>query len=82
MDWIVGGTHPLAGHYYSKAEFLAHTFSAGRDLELNPSQHVERLNYLIFPYVELDGKAYPNVANAFSFNDVIKTSRRSASRSL
>ena len=26
VDWIVEGTHPLAGHYYSKAEFQAHTF--------------------------------------------------------
>jgi ketosteroid isomerase-like protein len=26
VDWTVEGTHPLAGHYHSKAEFLAHTF--------------------------------------------------------
>ena len=26
VDWIVEGTHPLAGHYLSKADFLAHTF--------------------------------------------------------
>ncbi|HEY6304701.1 MAG TPA: hypothetical protein VIX14_16705 [Terriglobales bacterium] len=26
VDWIVEGTHPLAGHYLNKAEFLAHTF--------------------------------------------------------
>jgi len=26
VDWIVEGTHPLAGHYHTKAEFLAHTF--------------------------------------------------------
>ena len=26
VDWIVEGTHPLAGHYHSKANFLAHTF--------------------------------------------------------
>ena len=26
VDWIVEGTHPLAGHYHSKAGFLAHTF--------------------------------------------------------
>jgi transglutaminase-like putative cysteine protease len=45
-------------------------FTVGRDLELSPKQHGERLNYLIFPYVELDGQPYPNVANAFSFNDV------------
>ncbi len=26
VDWIVEGTHPLAGHYHSKTDFLAHTF--------------------------------------------------------
>ena len=26
VDWIVEGTHPLAGHYHSKAAFLTHTF--------------------------------------------------------
>ena len=45
-------------------------FTMGRDLELAPKQHEERLNYFVFPYVELDRKAYPNVDNAFSFSDV------------
>jgi uncharacterized protein len=26
VDWIVEGHHPLAGHYYSKSDFLAATF--------------------------------------------------------
>lgn len=26
VDWIVEGTHPLAGHYRSKADFIAGTF--------------------------------------------------------
>jgi hypothetical protein len=26
VDWTVEGTHPLAGHYRSKADFVAHTF--------------------------------------------------------
>ena len=30
VDWIVEGTHPLAGHYHSKADFLAHTFESWR----------------------------------------------------
>jgi transglutaminase-like putative cysteine protease len=48
-------------------------FSVGRDLQLNPAQHGDRVNYLIFPYVELGGEPYPNVANAFSFTDVGNT---------
>jgi uncharacterized protein len=27
VDWIVEGTHPLAGHYKSKSNFVAGTFS-------------------------------------------------------
>jgi ketosteroid isomerase-like protein len=26
VDWTVEGTHPLSGHYRSKADFRAHTF--------------------------------------------------------
>jgi len=26
VDWIVEGTHPLAGHYRSKADFVSNTF--------------------------------------------------------
>jgi transglutaminase-like putative cysteine protease len=45
-------------------------FSMGRDIELSPRQHGDRVNYLIFPYVELDGQPYPNIANAISFTDL------------
>ena len=45
-------------------------FTVGRDLELKPAQHDEKLNYFIFPYAEIDGKSYPNIANAFVFSDV------------
>ena len=27
VNWTVMGTHPLAGTYHSKADFLAHTFT-------------------------------------------------------
>ena len=27
VDWIVEGHHPLAGHYYSKSDFIAATFA-------------------------------------------------------
>jgi transglutaminase-like putative cysteine protease len=44
-------------------------FSVGRDLVLSPKQDGEPLNYFVYPYVEVGGKAYPNVSNAFSFTD-------------
>jgi transglutaminase-like putative cysteine protease len=54
-------------------------FSMGRDLRLNPPQDGQPLNYFVYPYVELDGKQYPNVSNAFSFADT-ESATTSASR--
>lgn len=43
VDWIVEGTHPLAGHYHSKAEFLAHTFEKlAKVLPKGAELHVEQ----------------------------------------
>jgi transglutaminase-like putative cysteine protease len=48
-------------------------FTQGRDLKLAPAQDAEPLNYFVYPYVEIAGKAYPNVSIAFSFTDVDST---------
>lgn len=58
-------------------------FTVGRDLELSPKQHGARLNYFIYPYAELNGEEYPNVAINFSFADVDQnaTTRAGAMRS-
>lgn len=45
-------------------------FTTGRDLKLEPAQDGPPLNYLVYPYVEVDGKEYPNVSVSFSFQDV------------
>jgi transglutaminase-like putative cysteine protease len=45
-------------------------FSMGRDLRLSPPQDGKPLNYFVYPYVEVDGREYPNVSLAFSFADV------------
>ncbi|MGA7301896.1 MAG: transglutaminase-like domain-containing protein [Candidatus Sulfotelmatobacter sp.] len=45
-------------------------FSMGRDLRLSPPQQGKPLNYFVYPYVEVDGREYPNVSLAFSFADV------------
>jgi hypothetical protein len=42
-------------------------FSMGRDLQLTPAQDGDRLNYFVYPYVEMDGKTYSNVSLNFSF---------------
>ena len=44
VDWIVMGTHPLAGHYRSKAEFIAGTFAKLQQVLPHGAQlHVEDL---------------------------------------
>ena len=63
--------HPVKKDYF----FGAHDsdrmqFSVGRDLKLTPPQQGEPLNYFVYPYVEVAGKVYSNVAFAFSFADV------------
>ncbi|OAI42280.1 hypothetical protein AYO40_00105 [Planctomycetaceae bacterium SCGC AG-212-D15] len=44
-------------------------FSTGRDLTLMPKQAAGPLNFLIYPYVEVDGKPYDKVKRKFSFKD-------------
>lgn len=42
VDWIVEGTHTLAGHYHSKADFLEHTFEKlAKVLPQGTQLHVE-----------------------------------------
>jgi ketosteroid isomerase-like protein len=44
VDWIVEGTHPLAGHYYSKAAFIEGTFAKlSKVLPRGAQLHVENL---------------------------------------
>ena len=39
VDWTVMGTHPLAGHYLRKADFIAVTFAKlGQVLPQSPSE--------------------------------------------
>jgi ketosteroid isomerase-like protein len=42
VDWIVEGTHPLAGHYFSKKAFIEGTFAKLSQVLPNGAQlHVE-----------------------------------------
>ena len=44
-------------------------FSIGRDLRLDPPQESKSLNYFVYPYVEVDGREFPNESLDFSFAD-------------
>jgi transglutaminase-like putative cysteine protease len=48
-------------------------FTRGRDLVLNPRQQGEPLNYFVYPYAEVDGKAFAGVEKSFSYHDLAQT---------
>jgi transglutaminase-like putative cysteine protease len=45
-------------------------FTRGRDLMLSPKQQGEPLNYFVYPYAEIDGKAFSGVEKGFSYRDL------------
>jgi hypothetical protein len=62
--------HPEKRDYFFGAHDVNRMqFTQGRDLKLKPVQEGAPLNYFVYPYVEIDGKEYPNVSIAFSFAD-------------
>jgi transglutaminase-like putative cysteine protease len=48
-------------------------FTRGRDLILNPKQRGEPLNYFVYPYAEVDGKAFAGVEKSFYYRDIAQT---------
>src|SRR5271155_4264800 len=65
--------HPARHDYYFgnlDADRVA--FTRGRDLVLNPPQAGEPLNYLVYPYVQVDGKplSKAQIKNSFAYSDL------------
>jgi transglutaminase-like putative cysteine protease len=48
-------------------------FTRGRDLALSPRQAGGPLNYFIYPYAEVDGKAHAGVEKSFAYRDLTPT---------
>jgi transglutaminase-like putative cysteine protease len=68
--------HPEKKDYF----FGAHDenrvqLSTGRDLALSPPQAGAPLNYFVYPYVEVDGKAHATVEKTFRYQDQGETAR-------
>ncbi|HEY6417495.1 MAG TPA: transglutaminase domain-containing protein [Candidatus Binataceae bacterium] len=64
--------HPaLHNYYFGHLDADRVAFTMGRDLELKPHQHGEPINFLIYPYVEVDGAplAKSAVKTSFSYSD-------------
>jgi transglutaminase-like putative cysteine protease len=62
--------HPqLRQYYFGHLDADRVAFTMGRDLVLNPRQSGEPVNFLIYPYVEVDGKPLPKeqIKNQFEY---------------
>jgi len=44
--------------------------SKGRDVLLTPRQQGDPLNYFVYPYAEVDGKAYTSIDTSYSYRDL------------
>ena len=74
LDASEGGKNPDRRSYF----FGAHDehrvlFTIGRDIRLSPAQKGEPLNFFVYPYVEVDGRAFEKVQKKFYFRDVKPT---------
>jgi transglutaminase-like putative cysteine protease len=45
-------------------------FSVGRDITLQPQQQGPPLNYFVYPFVEVNGREFNNIALDLSYQDV------------
>ncbi len=62
----------MKDYYFGNLTADRVAFSTGRDLELVPRQDGPPVNFLIYPYVEVEGKPYPadKVQKHFAYRDV------------
>lgn len=72
VDISEANKHPqLREYYFGNLTENRVAFSTGRDLELVPKQDGGPVNFLVYPYVEVDGKVWPQekILKKFSFRD-------------
>jgi transglutaminase-like putative cysteine protease len=68
VDISEADKHPdLKEYYFGNLTENRVTFSTGRDLMLVPPQQGPALNFFVYPYVEVDGKAWPKDQLDLSF---------------
>jgi transglutaminase-like putative cysteine protease len=65
-----GKTPALRDYFFGAHDENRVLFTIGRDIRLEPPQQGEPLNYFIYPYVEVDGRPFPNVEKRFYFRDL------------
>ena len=71
VDISEADKHPeLKEYYFGNLSADRVMFSVGRDLELVPANEAGPVNYLVYPYAEVDGKQHRGFTKAFRFEDV------------
>ncbi|MGC1290539.1 MAG: transglutaminase domain-containing protein [Candidatus Acidiferrales bacterium] len=61
---------PKHDYYFGALDPNRVRFARGRDLTLSPPQAAEAVNYIVYPYAELDGKPFDGLTRGFSFRDL------------
>ena len=71
VDSSEASKHPdKLDYYYGNLDENRIYFSRGRDITLSPPQEAGPVNYLIYPYVEVDGEVHDGVEKTFAFRDL------------
>jgi len=59
-----------ADYYFGSLTENRVTFTIGRDLELVPKQQAGPVNFLVYPYAEVDGKQHSFFRKGFEYSDL------------
>ena len=71
VDSSEASKHPeLFDYYFGAHDENRVQLSVGRDIVLTPPPEGEPINYFIYPYVEIDGRAHKWVETRFYFKDL------------
>lgn len=60
----------LRDYYFGNLSPNRFTLSTGRDLQLNPRPAAGKINFLAYPYVEVDGRQHKLFKKQFSYEEV------------
>jgi len=69
-----------ANYFFGSVDANRVQLSSGRDITLSPKQDGPRLNYFVYPYVEIDGKTYETMSRHFSFVEISDEQKTADSR--
>lgn len=76
VDISEGDKHPeQLDYYFGNLDERRVLFTRGRDLRLSPPQQAGPVNYLIYPYVEVDGRQHDGVETRVSYRELAPVSQ-------